>query len=77
MCVTMDSHGYHVGPVHRIYFDNNTIARYNGFGRAQNAGARMTFGAGILLVKLRVPISETICLSIPPLLIAATDPAVP
>jgi hypothetical protein len=35
-----------LAPCTGIYFDNNTIARYNGFGRAQNSGARVDVRGG-------------------------------
>jgi hypothetical protein len=35
-----------LAPCTGIYFDNNTVARYNGFGRSQNSGARMDVQGG-------------------------------
>ena len=35
-----------LAPCNGIYFDNNTIARYNGFGRSQNACARLDVRGG-------------------------------
>ena len=35
-----------LAPCTGIYFDNNTIARYNGFGRTQNAVARIDVRGG-------------------------------
>jgi len=35
-----------LAPCTDIYFDNNTIARYNGFGRSQNACARLDVRGG-------------------------------
>ena len=35
-----------LAPCTGVYFDNNTIARYNGFGRAQNAVARIDVRGG-------------------------------
>ena len=77
VCYDGQSWLFMLAPCTGIYFDNNTIARYNGFGRAQNAGARIDVRGGNPLAKLREPISETICLSIPPLLIPVIDPVAP
>ncbi|PHR90696.1 MAG: hypothetical protein COA78_34675 [Blastopirellula sp.] len=46
ICYDGQSWLFMLAPCNDIYFDNNTIARYNSFGRAQNAGARMDVKGG-------------------------------
>ena len=46
VCYDGQSWLFMLAPGAGIYFDNNTIARYNGFGRAQNAGARIDVRGG-------------------------------
>ena len=46
VCYDGQSWLFMLAPCTGIYFDNNTIARYNGFGRAQNAGARIDVQGG-------------------------------
>ena len=46
VCYDGQSWLFMLAPCTGIYFDNNTIARYNGFGRSQNAGARIDVRGG-------------------------------
>jgi len=46
VCYDGQSWLFMLAPGKDIYFDNNTIARYNGFGRAQNSGARIDVRGG-------------------------------
>ena len=46
VCYDGQSWLFMLAPCNGVYFDNNTIARYNGFGRAQNSGARMDVTGG-------------------------------
>ncbi len=46
VCYDGQSWLFMLAPGTGIYFDNNTIARYNGFGRSQNAGARIDVRGG-------------------------------
>ena len=46
VCYDGQSWLFMLAPCTEIYFDNNTIARYNGFGRAQNACARLDVRGG-------------------------------
>ncbi|MDP7287054.1 MAG: hypothetical protein QGH94_03565 [Phycisphaerae bacterium] len=46
VCYDGQSWLFMLAPGAGIYFDNNTIARYNGFGRAQNSGARLDVRGG-------------------------------
>ena len=46
VCYDGQSWLFMLAPCTGIYFDNNTIARYNGFGRAQNACARLDVRGG-------------------------------
>ena len=46
VCYDGQSWLFMLAPCTGIYFDNNTIARYNGFGRSQNACARIDVRGG-------------------------------
>ena len=46
VCYDGQSWLFMLAPCNGIYFDNNTIARYNGFGRSQNACARLDVRGG-------------------------------
>ncbi len=46
VCYDGQSWLFMLAPCTGIYFDNNTIARYNGFGRSQNACARLDVRGG-------------------------------
>lgn len=46
ICYDGQSWLFMLAPCTGIYFDNNTIARYNGFGRSQNACARIDVRGG-------------------------------
>lgn len=46
ICYDGQSWLFMLAPCNGIYFDNNTIARYNGFQRVQNSGARMDVQGG-------------------------------
>lgn len=46
ICYDGQSWLFMLAPCTEIYFDNNTIARYNGFGRSQNAVARIDVRGG-------------------------------
>jgi hypothetical protein len=46
VCYDGQSWLFMLAPGTGIYFDNNTIARYNGFGRSQNSGARLDVRGG-------------------------------
>ena len=46
VCYDGQSWLFMLAPCNGIYFDNNTIARYNGFGRSQNACARIDVRGG-------------------------------
>ncbi len=46
VCYDGQSWLFMLAPCNEIYFDNNTIARYNGFGRSQNAVARLDVRGG-------------------------------
>lgn len=46
VCYDGQSWLFMLAPCTGIYFDNNTIVRYNGFGRAQNAVARVDVRGG-------------------------------
>ena len=46
VCYDGQSWLFMLAPCTGIYFDNNTIARYNGFGRSQNSGARIDVRGG-------------------------------
>lgn len=47
VCYDGQSWLFLLAPCNEIYFDNNTIARYNGFGRAQNSVARLDVRGGM------------------------------
>ena len=47
VCYDGQSWLFMLAPCNGIYFDNNTIARYNGFGRSQNAVARIDVRGGM------------------------------
>jgi hypothetical protein len=46
VCYDGQSWLFMLAPCTGVYFDNNTVARYNGFGRAQDSGARMDVQGG-------------------------------
>ncbi len=46
VCYDGQSWLFMLAPCTGVYFDNNTVARYNGFGRSQNWGARMDVRGG-------------------------------
>ncbi len=46
VCYDGQSWLFMLAPCTGVYFDNNTILRYNGFGRSQNSGARIDIQGG-------------------------------